>query len=200
MISLLVHHNHGLIHQVGLAKASPLIPTLEKNMTPQQIVGLAVRLFSIWLFIFAFQINGYISALSNQPGAEPIPMQYPLVGFVIILSVLLWFFPMSVAHKLIPKTQHENTLSVSAEEAVHVACVIFALWLFLVKLLPALAYYLPLLFIILRQHQSTVDYDQFHFMKIAPIVIEFIVAIILTFKSRAISKYLIALGRKSSNE
>ena len=82
----------------------------------------------------------------------------------------------------------------------HVACVIFALWLFLVKLLPALAYYLPLLFIILRQYQSTVDYDQFHFMKIAPIVIEFIVAIILTFKSRTISKYLLTLERKSSNE
>ncbi|MEQ1639022.1 MAG: hypothetical protein ABL903_20360 [Methylococcales bacterium] len=169
-------------------------------MTPQQIVGLAVRLFSIWLFIFAFQINGYISVLSNQPGAEPIPMQYPIVGFVIVLSVLLWFFPMSVAHKLIPKTQHENILSIPAQEAVHVACVIFALWLFLVKLLPAAAYYIPLLIFISREHQSTLDYEQFHFLKIAPFVIEFIIAMILTFKSRSISKFLLALESKSSNE
>ena len=169
-------------------------------MIPQQIVGLAVRLFSIWLFIFAFQINGYISALSNQPGAEPIPLQYPIVGFVIVLSVLLWFFPMAVAHKLIPKTKYENTLSIPAQEAVHVACVIFALWLFIVKLLPALAYYLPLLIFISSQHQSTLDYEQFHFMKIAPFVIEFIVAIILTFKSRSISKYLLNIESKPSNE
>jgi len=169
-------------------------------MTPQQIVGLAVRLFSIWLFIFAFQIHGYISAISSQPGAEQIPVQYPIVGFVIVLSLLLWFFPMFVAHKIIPKTRHENILSIPAQEAVHVACVIFALWLFLVKLLPALAYYLPLLIFISRQHQSTLDYEQFHFMKIAPFAIEFIVAIILTFKSRSISKYLLNIEGKPSNE
>jgi hypothetical protein len=169
-------------------------------MTPQQIVGLAVRLFSIWLFIFAFQINGYISALNDQPGAEPIPLKYPIVGFVIVISVLLWFFPMAVAHQLIPKTKHENILSIRAQETVHVACVIFSLWLFIVKLLPALAYYLPLLIYISRQHQSALDYEQFHLMKIAPFVIEFIVAIILTFKSRSISKYLLNLDSKQSNE
>ncbi len=169
-------------------------------MTPQQIVGLAVRLFSIWLFIFAFQINGYLYTLGNQSPAEPIPMQYPIVGFVIVLSMLLWFFPMSVAHKLIPKTQHENIIKIPTQEAVHVACVIFALWLFLVKLLPALSYYIPLAIYISREHQSTLDYEQFHFLKIAPIVIEFIVATILTFNSRAISKYLLKLGEEPSHE
>ena len=169
-------------------------------MTPQQIVGLSVRLFSIWLFIFTFQINGYISALNNQAGAETVAIQYWLVGFVIVIAILLWFFPMAVAHKLIQKTQHHNTLSVPAQEAVHVACVIFALWLFLVKLLPAVAYYIPLLIFISREHQSTLDYEQFHFLKIAPFVIEFIIAMILTFKSRSISKFLLALESKSSNE
>ena len=169
-------------------------------MTPQQIIGLSVRLFSIWLFIFALQINGYLTALNNQPGAEPVAIQYWLVGFVVVIAILLWRFPMFVAHKLIPKTQHENTLSLPAQEAVHVACVIFALWLFLVKLLPAIAYYLPLLLVISRQHQSTLDYEQFHFLKIAPFVIEFIVAVFLTFKSRSISKFLLSLESRSPNE
>lgn len=165
-------------------------------MTPQQIVGLAVRLFSIWLFIFAFEINGYISSLSNQSGSESIPFQYPLVALIFVTSLILWCFPMAVAHKLIPKTKHEDILNIQSQNAVHVACIIFALWLFIVKLLPALATYLPLLFFISRQHQSTLDYEQFHFMKIAPFVIEFFVAIILTFKSRSISKYLLSLDGK----
>jgi hypothetical protein len=141
-------------------------------MTPQQIVGLSVRLFSIWLLIFALQITGYVSALNNQPGAEPMATQYWLVGFVVLLAILLWFFPMAVAHKLIPKTQYQDTLSLPSQETVHIACVIFALWLFLVKLLPAAAYYLPLLIFISQQHQSTLDYGQFHFIKIASFVIE----------------------------
>jgi len=169
-------------------------------MTPQQIVGLSVRLFSIWLFIYAFQINGYINALNQQPGAEPISIQYLIVGFVAVVAILLWFFPMLVAHKLIPKTQYQNTLNVPTQEAVHVACVILALWLFVVKVLPAVAYYLPLLIIISRQHQSTLDYEQFHFMKIAPFVIEFVVASILIFRSRTISNYLLALEKNSSIE
>ena len=171
-------------------------------MTPQQIVGLSVRLFSIWLFIYTFQIYGYIYSLNNQPGGEPISILYQclIVGFFVVISVLLWFFPMRVAHKLIPKTHHHNTLSMPAQEAIHVACVIFALWLFLVKLLPAAAYYIPLLIFISREHQSTLDYEQFHFLKIAPFVIQFIVAMILTFKSRSISKFLLALESRSSNE
>lgn len=169
-------------------------------MTPQQIVGLSVRLFSIWLLIFALQINGYVSALNNQPGAEPMFIQYWLVGFVVLLAILLWFFPMSVAHKLMPKTQYQNTLSVPSQEAVHVACIIFSLWLFLVKLLPALAYYIPLVIYISHEKQSLLEYKEFHFLKIAPLVIQFSVAMILVFKSGAISRFLLALDGQASNK
>lgn len=166
-------------------------------MTPQQIVGLSVRLFSIWLFIYAFQVNGFMIALGTEPEANEVFIRYVIVGLVVLASVLLWLFPMVVAHKLIPRSHYQNTIAVSAQEVVHVACIIFALWLFIVKLLPAITYYIPLAIYISRNHQSTLDYDQFHFLKIAPLVIQFIVAIILTFKSRAISKYLLDLGRES---
>lgn len=176
------------------------VQTRENNMTPQQIVGLSVRLFSIWLVIFAFQFNGYLSTLSKQPGAEPIALQYWLVGFVVVIAILLWNFPMTVAHKLIPKTHYQNTLHIPAQEVVHVACIIFALWLFLVKLLPALAYYLPLLVYISREKHSIQNYDEFNFMRMAPIVIQFIVAMILTFNARSISKFLLSLDNKPSQE
>lgn len=96
---------------------------------------------------FSFSIYGYISALSNQPGFEPYPLKYPIVVFIMVLSILLWFFPMSVAHRLIPKTKYENILNIQSQEAVRVACIVFALLIFTVQVLPAIAYYLPLFFI-----------------------------------------------------
>lgn len=169
-------------------------------MTPHQIVGLSVRLFSIWLLIFSLQINGYVSALNNQPGVEQMVIQYWLVGFVVLLAILLWFFPMAVAHKLIPKTQYQNTLSVPSQEMVHVACVIFSLWLFLVKLLPAVAYYIPLVIYISHEKHSSLEYKEFHFLKIAPLVIQFSMAAILAFRSRAISRFLLSLDGSTSKE
>lgn len=35
------------------------------------------------------------------------------------------------------------------------------------------------------------DYEHFYFMKIAPVVIEFVIAMVFTLKSRAISRYLL---------
>jgi hypothetical protein len=169
-------------------------------MTPQQIVGLSVRLFSIWIVIFAFQFNGYLSALGNQPSSEPIALQYWVVGTIVVVAILLWKFPMTVAHKLIPRTHYQNTLNIPAQEVVHIACIIFALWLFLVKILPAISYYLPLAIYLSREKSSVENFEQFNFMKIAPIVIQFVVATILTFNSRSISKFLLALDKKPSNE
>lgn len=169
-------------------------------MTPQQIVGLSVRLFSIWLVVLALQIIGIGDALNSQPGIESTNVPFLLSGITISLAILLWLFPMVVAHKLVPKTQFDNILHVPVQEAVHVACIIFALWLFLAKVLPNLAYYIPLFMVIIYDKQPISSYEQFHFMKITPIVIEFAVAMLLAFKANVISKFLLTPKGESKNE
>lgn len=160
-------------------------------MTPQQIVGLAVRLFSIWLVVLALQILAYGNGINAQPGIEGTQVHYLLSAVVFLLAILLWFFPMSVAHKLIPKTQFDNVLRLPVHETVVVACIVFAMWLFLAKVLPALAFYIPLFVVIVHDKQPIANYDEFHFMRLAPIAIELVVSLVLMFKARAISKFLV---------
>lgn len=169
-------------------------------MTPQQLVGLAIRIFSIWLVILAFQILGYGSGINSQPGIEPTNVHYLLSGLVFLLAILLWFFPMSVAHKLIPKTQLGDVLRLPVHETIVVACIIFSLWLFLARVLPALAFYIPLFVVMVHDKRLLSNSEEFHFMRLAPIAIELAVALLLAFKARAISKFLLTPKRGPEDE
>ncbi|MFI5445406.1 hypothetical protein [Polaromonas sp. UC242_47] len=169
-------------------------------MTPQQIVGLAVRLFSIWLVFLALQVIGYGSEVNSQPGLGSTNAHYLVSGVVILLAIFLWFCPMLVAHKLVPKTKFDNVLRVPAHEAVVVACIVFGLGLFLAKVLPALAFYIPLFVVIVRDKQSIENAEQFHFMRVAPIVIQLAVAMLLVFKAHAISKFLLTPKEQQEDE
>lgn len=101
-------------------------------MTPQQIVGLGIRLFAIWLFLVGLPYVWYIpSYLARQPidgsGSGSI-----VIGFIYIaIAIVLWFFPMVVAHRLIPRTNFDNVLRVAPIEAAKVGCCLQAYGSFL---------------------------------------------------------------------
>ena len=160
-------------------------------MTPQQIVGLAVRLFSVWLVVLALQIVGYGNGINAQPGINPIQVHILIAAATIFLAIILWMFPMVIAHKLIPKTYHENVLSVPEKEVVAIACIVFGLWLFLAKVLPQLAYYISLFLLIIYNKDPAFDSEEFHFLRLTPIAIEFFVATFLILKARIISNYFL---------
>lgn len=165
------------------------------NMTPQQIVGLAVRLFSIYLLFLALQVIGYGNEVNRQPGLGPTNVHYLISGIVILLGAFLWFFPMFVAHKLVPKTKFDNVLRIPAHEAVTVACIIFAMGLFLFKVLPALAFYIPLLVVMVRDNQTIANYEEFHLMRVAPIAIHLAVSMLLAFKAHTVSRFFLLRDR-----
>lgn len=111
-------------------------------MTPQQFVGMGVRLFAVWLALVGLNaFGGYFRAL-GQPGLKEsaeflliVPLLYYLV------AALLWLFPMSVAHRLVPKTRFENVLSFVPFELARVGTALLGLWL-LATSMPWLATFL----------------------------------------------------------
>ena len=113
-------------------------------MTPQQLIGLAVRFFSVWLAITSIAYFSSIpQALKNAPletGAA-IAAAYGLGIAYLVGASLLWFFPMVLAHKLLPRTQYENRLSFQAHELAQVGCALVGLWL-LSQALPSLVWVL----------------------------------------------------------
>jgi hypothetical protein len=93
-------------------------------MTPQQLLGLGLRISSIWLVLLAFQLLVMANATFSVTFQEITPLWLGLSLLPCIPGIFLWFFPMLVAHKLVPQRQatgeNDSILDVTAALAVFV--------------------------------------------------------------------------------
>jgi len=171
--------------RAGLRKsAQPLTFTLENTMTPQQIVGLFVRILAIWLVVSAIQLIGVGAALDDQQMPEKTLVPYIISGILVIFAIALWLFPMAVAHKLIPRSQIDNTLSVSAHEAAVVVCIALGLWLFVAKSLPLLTQYISVAALVNNNNQSlAIEMGASYNTRLILGLVELVASVILTFQS-----------------
>jgi len=159
-------------------------------MTPQQIVGVAVRLFAIWLVVTAIQAAGTGLGTSAQPGTQTTIAPYVFSALFLVVAILLWLFPLVVAHRLVPRTKFDNLLHVPAQEALVVACVILGLWVLVVRAVPAIAYYVTVAIYWSRNGQSVSSLDpSLHFGFVLGLV-QLVMALFLVFKARGISAFL----------
>ncbi len=100
-------------------------------MTPQQFVGLGVRLFAIWLAITGLSFLVAVPfALKQTSLSYESAYTYFIAGAYLISAIFLWFFPMTIAQKLIPNTRFDNKISIHALELARVVCCLFGLWFF----------------------------------------------------------------------
>lgn len=78
------------------------------------LFALIIRVSSIFIFIYSLNyIVGNISMLSynfRSQGGWPMTV-YITLAFPFIISIILWFFPVSIAKSLIPKTNNVTKLS-----------------------------------------------------------------------------------------
>jgi hypothetical protein len=160
-------------------------------MTPQQMVGLAVRLFAIWLVLVIVQTIGVGMNINNQPGLEQNNTAYFFAAGFVVLAVLIWLFPMVIAHRLIPRTKYNEVIQAKAHEVVVASCVVIGLALFVGKVLPSLAYYVSLAVSLNMAGTPIAHSRDFHWMQIGPILIQFVVVLVLCFKAHAIAKFFL---------
>ena len=100
-------------------------------MTPQQIVGLGIRLFAIWLAVMCLHYLIRIpAALEAAHAGEKAIGAYGVAAAYAVAALLLWLFPMWTAHKLLPRTNFENSISLQPLEAARVGCALIGLWFF----------------------------------------------------------------------
>lgn len=111
-------------------------------MTNTQIIGLGVRLFSVWLFVYVvrnvpgmWNFNITESDASANLGVA--------VAVLILLGViaLLWFFPLTVATKLLPRVQSEGSLALPLDQVQAVGFCLLGLWI-LATGIPSASYWL----------------------------------------------------------
>lgn len=110
-------------------------------MTPQQIVGLAVRLFAIWLGVWVIQMFGIAYAVRDSSNAGMNDLYLMFAALFSVVAVFMWLFPMALAHRLVPRTHHDNRLTLNGQQVIVVACVTVGLAVIGLKALePALTY------------------------------------------------------------
>lgn len=160
-------------------------------MTPQQFIGLGVRLFSIWIFINGFQAIltaiGFDQQMNNQSDTL---ILYLVGGMFLCVAIALWFFPMLVAHKLLPPTQFNNVLSIPVKDTVVVACIILGLWIFTSKVLPSISYYASQVILFNDLGETFSSTKRLHINMLIPLAVNLLVSAILCFKAHSIAKYL----------
>jgi hypothetical protein len=100
-------------------------------MTPQQIVGIALRLLALWLALNSVRyLIWFPIALIESDLANRTAYSYSIGIVYIVGALLLWFFPMWLANKLTPRSQFENRLNLQPLEAIRAGCALIGLWLF----------------------------------------------------------------------
>jgi hypothetical protein len=111
-------------------------------MTPQQAVGLASRLFAVWLALASFQSWLVARAVQTKGLTDAASLAYSVPAIYWLAAVLLWFYPMSIAQRLVPRTRFDDRMTLPARQVVLVACIVLGLCVILVRALPLLAAYL----------------------------------------------------------
>lgn len=100
-------------------------------MTPQQIFATALRLFAIWLLVASFKYLVFspreLAHLAEWNGVTT----SVIIGVLMLaVAAVLWFFPLSIAYKFVPRASFGDPVSLQPLEAARVGCALIGLWFF----------------------------------------------------------------------
>ena len=111
-------------------------------MTPQQIVALGIRLVSIFSAILSFKYLISVPSMASAPGFTPgvVQLSYLFGAGCLAAAAFMWFCPMAIAHKIVPRTKFENHLKINLIDAARVGCSLIGLWFF-VEAIPSILWF-----------------------------------------------------------
>jgi hypothetical protein len=157
-------------------------------MKVHHYVGVGIKLFAIWLFLFSVQNMVYL--LENIIYGTVQGMKASLIKSSLIyvpwlvLAIILWYFPLSSAKKIIPPEAEVNPEGISASSLLSILISAIAL-LFLYRSIMDGVYWLTLLNLIENSSYSTIGPENKASMYATGV--EFFAAACLFFNSRKIS-------------
>jgi hypothetical protein len=97
-------------------------------VTPQQIVALALRLFAVWVGIQALAwVPGLFGTGMSGSQSANVYVSFMLAVNIVIILVL-WFFPRTIAGKLLPTHDTQSQPSPTADTWLAIGCTLIGLW------------------------------------------------------------------------
>jgi hypothetical protein len=168
-------------------------------MTPQQLLGVGVRLFAIWM---ALNSVAYFTSVPMTMNSMPelggaVAIAY-LIGAAYVLGAwALWCFPLVIAQFLLPKTKLGNHLSLNAHELARVGSSLIGLWVF-AQVMPQLVRFVFRAFVTTNQDASFSTLDAVQKLNLAVAVFELVFAAFLVTKSRVFAGLVVPEVKASS--
>jgi hypothetical protein len=112
----------------------------EPSVTPYQIVAVALRLFAVWLGLQALRTVPAFFTVSGFQSPSYVYMTF-MLALTAVVILTLWFFPRTIAGKLLPPREGQSSLAppVTADTWLAMGCSLIGLWT-LTTTLPRLVY------------------------------------------------------------
>jgi hypothetical protein len=161
-------------------------------MTPQQLVGLGVRLFALWLALTSIgTLSAFFTTEFPDGAARNVGISLPVV--YLIGAAILWFLPMVVAHRLLPRTGHTNLISAGGFEIARAGACLLGLWL-LVKTLPTAAWYIFRMVAVTSAGPAIDAFNSDAKIDMGVILFQLVLALVLIVKSEAFARLAVSTG------
>ena len=158
-------------------------------MSGRQILGLGIRLFSIWLVLYVLTNVPGMWRFNLAEGAESTNLAVVGVGcLILILTAVLWFFPLSIANILVPGRPTESETAqlsrVPFERVERLAFCLLGLWV-LAEVIPNGFYWLFMAYHAARP-QSLLDFGPREYSLITVTVSKLVIGVWLLFGAKGL--------------
>jgi len=97
-------------------------------MSPHQAIAVAVRLFAIWLAAYALRAMS-AAMLAGHVDSRELVVPGAVCFLTLLVAVLLWFFPLTTARKLLAPVAATPAPAQGADTWLAVGCALIGLWL-----------------------------------------------------------------------
>lgn len=157
-------------------------------MPKEQIVGIAVRLFAIFLALYTLRYASTLLPYAAVPPPNNISFTFiaVLALFPILAAVLLWFFPLVVAAKLIPniKTKAQSA-PIGAGGVEVVAFSVMGLWV-LTTAIPDIFYWVTFVYRVKSAGIGSTELSPENIGNIVASIVELVIGFWLLFGSNGL--------------
>jgi hypothetical protein len=157
-------------------------------MRALQIVGMGVRLFAVVLVILGARYStGLLAAMEDASAGTVAVVVLLTVVVPVVASLLLWFFPLTVASKILPPLQaEEHVAPLGAHELHSVGISLIGLWV-LATAIPDLVYWVSLAYFIGRSEYAAATLPPDQLGGVVATVAEILVGMGLLFGSKGLA-------------
>ena len=130
-------------------------------MSPHQIIAVAIRLFAIWLVIYLAQTAPSFFRETIRVDDPAVSVAIVVISILAVLLVLfLWFFPLTVARRLLDARNLAPAEPASPDTWFSVGCALIGIWL-IIPALASLTYNLSVLY--MAQRNAALETTGLHF-------------------------------------